>query len=293
MNDVIVADGAGGANEGAAVLPGATNAGAAAQQVVRVVLQDNSNSNKIMPLTTFPKTRLVSVVARVLGITSYNDLPSPELHNYAFFMTPIAMIFLFDSSNIKSKDVRHQIEEGVILKAYRNACRKFLGSESSELEKLLAQMADVFLSFRSGVGADGLVSNEDMDEMIQECLPIHRAMSDILVNAHAAKMPAAARSTFLAHATMKDSRLPVHLAAAETAAIKASTEERKRGRDSPPRRGLREPPAKRDGKKDPPSTKPDLKDNEFFCKACNKVLDKERDKEHSKSKEHEANKKKR
>ncbi len=133
---------------------------------LRVVLKDTSNT-KIAPLVLWPKTRLVTLIARALGVTSYSDLPSPTFTNYAFFLSPICYLFYLDLiDGFKAADVRHQEDEGRVLKQFRDACRKFFRNEMPEA--LLVEMSNTFLAYRPAPNIAMLDS--DMDEMMSECV---------------------------------------------------------------------------------------------------------------------------
>lgn len=227
------------------------------------------------PLVAWPETRLSTLIATHLGLTKYGDLPSPTFSNYAFFITPIAYLFLFDLKSITAFSCRHRSSEGRILKDFRAACRRFFGRVDEELDALLVRLGDIWLAFTGVKIEDGSVEDESLDALVEEAFDLHTIMSKKLLSMHAEarSMPTTAKRVFLSAGDVLDGRLPVHLRQAAAAAEKAEAQHlgrlevdgggRKRGR-------FDDGAAGRFQRKDRPEVPSDM----FWCHACGKAFPK-------------------
>jgi hypothetical protein len=247
---------------------------------------------------------LTTLVATHLGFKNYGDLPSPSMSAFDGFMCPLSYLFLFDMDDtFNAGSCRHGVREGRMLKAFRAANRRWFDKEDPELEALLVQMGDVWLSYTrptlvpatAGVSADAprvyqaVVPDELLDACVEAAFTIHTAMTKLLMLKHAIKtdMPETARAVFLQAGGIVDNRLPMNLRGAAAAAEKA--EIHKRSRDGDKDDGRKE--RRRFGGEDRREKK-HVADGNFWCFACQKELPKS-DAGHRTSVEHLAAMKKR
>jgi hypothetical protein len=181
---------------------------------------------RVLPLVAWPQTRLTTLICHGLGLSRYDELPTPGFNMYGFFMTPLAYLFLFDLELKDALSVRHVSREGRLLRDFRAACRRFFKCEDPVLEGMLVRLADIWLAFTS-VKDGEQVSDDMLDRCVEEALGVHREMAKALALRHAdaTNMPAVARRVFLAAGEVLDLRLPTHLRAAATAAEKAESQQ--------------------------------------------------------------------